>query len=313
MPTEPIKEVCPETAGDAKVMEILGRLSEGVQECVRFGTHVAKWCMDNPVWKDERSLPVLLSFRHALELLESISVLIRYGLADPCKILLRCFFETCLYIEFLLGDSTGQRAMSFLVCHAKRKIKSYLQMMPDSPERKEFMAALKKDSINIHMNNVVIDGIPQRIQNLEQLLAKPEYREVVEEYEHVRKNDRRRPEWYHLFEGPQNIEQLSDQLGHSGKYEILYRLWSRATHGLDLINGNISPGPNGLVNFVQIRNPEFAQDATSLAISFAHSLFEVMVKFNRPDYNAKVVKWYVREIRKLQMQLTSDEIIKVRR
>ena len=313
MPTESIKEIRPETAGDTKVMEILGHWADGVQECVSFGTHVAKWCMDNPLWKDERSLPVLLSFRHALELLDSISVLIRYGLADPCKILLRCFFETCLYIEYLLGDSTGQRAMSFLVCHAKRKIKSYLQMKPDSPERKEFIAVLKKDSININMNNVVIDGIPQRIQNLEQLLAKPEYRKVVKEYERVRKNDKRAPEWYRLFEGPQNIKQLSDQLGHSGKYEILYRLWSRVTHGSDLIDGNISPGPNGLVNFVQIRNPEFAQSATSLGISFALSLFQTMVKFHKPDYKAKVREWYIREIRQLQMELTDGDVITVKR
>ena len=313
MPTEPIKEVCPETAGDAEIMEILGRWADGVQECVRFGTHVAKWCGNNPLWKDERSLPVLLFFRHALELIDSISVLIRCGLADPCKILLRCLFETCMYIEYILKDTTGRRAMSFLVCHARRKIKSYLQMMPDSPERKEFMAVLKRDSINTHINNVVIDGIPQRIQNLEQLLAKPEYREVVKEYEHIRKNDGRTPEWYRLFEGPQNIKQLSDQLGHSGKYEILYRIWSRATHGLDLIDGNISPGPNGLVNFVQIKNPEFAQSATSLGISFALSLFQTMVKFHKPDYNAKVGEWYIREIRQLQTWLTGAEVIKVKR
>ncbi|MBA7671147.1 hypothetical protein ES703_79298 [subsurface metagenome] len=218
-----------------------------------------------------------------------------------------------MYIEYILKDTTGRRAMSFLVCHARRKIKSYLQMMPDSPERKEFMAVLKRDSINTHINNVVIDGIPQRIQNLEQLLAKPEYREVVKEYEHIRKNDGRTPEWYRLFEGPQNIKQLSDQLGHSGKYEILYRIWSRATHGLDLIDGNISPGPNGLVNFVQIKNPEFAQSATSLGISFALSLFQTMVKFHKPDYNAKVGEWYIREIRQLQTWLTGAEVIKVKR
>ena len=313
MPTEPIKEICPETAGDKKVMEILGLWAEGVQECVRFGTHIVKLCMDNPVWKDERSLPVLLSFRHALELLDSISVLIRYGLADPCKILLRCLFETCIYIEYLLKDDTGKRAMSFLVCHAKHKERSYLRMMPDSPERKEFMAILKKDAIDINIKNMIIDGIPQRIQNLERLLAKPEYREVVEEYEHVRKDDRRTPNWDHLFEGPKNIKQLSDQLGHSGRYEILYRSGSRATHSLDLIDGNISQSQNGLVNFVQIKNPEFAQNATSLAISFALSLFQAMVKLHKPDYNAKVREWYLREMRKLQTWITGGDVITVKR
>lgn len=313
MPTEPIREVHPETADDPKVMEILGHWAEGVQECVRFGTHVAKWCMDKPIWKDERSLPVILSFRHALELLDAISVLIRHGLADPCKTLLRCLFETCMYIEYILKDRTGQRAMSFLVCHTKHKKRSYLQMMPGSPERKEFMAILKKDSIDIHINNVVIDGIPQRIQNLEQLLAKPEYREVSEEYERVRRDAGGTPNWLCLFKGPKNIKQLADRLGHSGRYEILYRSGSRATHSLDLIDGNISRGPNGLVNFVQIRNPEFAQSATSLGISFALSLFQTMVTFHKPDYNVKVGEWYVREIRQLQTWLTGGDVITVKR
>lgn len=312
MPTEPIKELHPGTLGN-DVMEILGLWADGVQECVRFGTHVANWYSDKPVWKDERSLPVILYLRHALELLDSISTLIRYGSADPCKILLRCLFESFMYVEYIVTDSTGQRAMSFLVCHAKDKRRSYLRMMPDSPERKEFIATLKKDSIEIHIDKVVIDGISQKIQNLEQLLAKPEYKEAVEEYKRVRKDDGRTPKWYRLFGGPKNIQQLADRLGHSGRYEILYRSWSKATHGSGLIDGNISRGQNGLTNIVQIRNPEFAQNATSLAISFALSLFNTMVEFHRPEYNAKVSEWYLREVRKLQMELTGDEIIEVRR
>ena len=310
MPTEPIREVYPETAGDAKVMKILGRWADGVQECVSFGTHVAKWCMDNPHWKDERSLPILLPFRHALELLDSISVLIRHGLADPCKILLRSLFETWMGIEYIVQMDSGQRAMSFLVWHVKQKKKSYLQLSEGSPENKQFRAVIKKDNLGFLDNIRPVDGISRYIDRLNRLLDKPMYQKVVQEFERVQKAHKRNPNWFSLYGGPCDIKQLAERLGHSGMYEILYRVFSATTHGIDVVDHKISQMDNGLTGIVQIRFALHAQNVTSLAISFALSLFRIMIKFHKPDYKIKLEEWYVREMRDLQMWLISGDIIK---
>jgi len=310
MPTEPIREIYPETAGDAKVMEILGRWADGVQECVSFGTHVAKWCMDNPPWRDERSLPVLLSFRHALEILDSISVLIWHGLADPCKILLRSLFETWMGIEYIVQKDSGRRAMSFLVWHVKRKRKSYLQLLENSPENKQFRAALEEDSLGLLDNIRPIDGISRYIDRLNRLLGKPMYQKVDQEFERVQKAHKRNPNWFSLYDGPRDIKQLAEKLGHSGIYETLYRFFSATTHGMDVVDHKISRGDKGLTNIVQIRFALHAQNLTSLAISFALSLFRTMIKFHKPDCKPKLEEWYAREIRDLQMWLISGDIIK---
>lgn len=309
MPTEPIKELDPEIAGNAKAMEILGRWADGVQECANFGTHVAKWCYETPVWRDDRALPLLLLFRNALELLLSISVLVRHGLADPCKILLRTLFETWMSIEYIAKKESSQRATCFLVWHAKRKRKSYLQSLADSPEYKQFRSALEKDSLGLSRKIRPVDGVSRYIDNLDRLLDNPKYRKVAQEFERVRKAQKRNPNWFSLYDGPRDVKQLADQLAHSGMYEIIYRTFSVATHGMDVVDHKISRSDSGLTDIPQIRFALHAQMLTSLVISFACSIFRTMVHFHRRNYMSKVDQWYRQEIQELQTWLASGEII----
>jgi len=52
-------------------------------------------------------IPILLSLRHTMELLEGVSALIRNQLADPALLLLRGLFESVIQALFILAEDTA--------------------------------------------------------------------------------------------------------------------------------------------------------------------------------------------------------------
>jgi hypothetical protein len=307
MATKPTIEM---SVGDEKVKSILRQWTDGIQECVNFGTHVLEWCNESQILKEDCAIPVLLLFRHSLELLDSISLLISQGLSDPCKILLRCLFESIMSIEYILQQDSEQRAMAFLVWHLKDKRKWYLKTTPGSQEYDDLVQAFQKDKLVKAPKTPPQIKVTEAIQNLDRLLSKSKYFEAAKEYDRLKHDEKRTPNWYHLFSGPNNIKQLADSLGHSAFYEILYRSWSGPTHGTDVINQKILKGGEGFCSIIQIRFPAYGQTATSLAITFSRYIFRIMIDFYKPDYKSKIDEWYSKEIQDLQKWLTSGEIIK---
>jgi hypothetical protein len=304
MATKPVVEMA---VSDEKVINILRQLSNGVQECVNFGTYVLKWCNESQALKEDCAIPVLLLFRHSLELLDSISILIAQGLADPCKILLRCLFESIMSIEYILQRDSERRAIAFLVWHLKDKRKWYLKTTPGSQEYDYLVQVFQKDQF---VKTVPQINVTEAIENVDNLLGKPRYYEAAKEYDRLRCAEKRVPNWYHLFGGPKSVRGLADHLSHPAFYEILYRGWSGPTHGTDVISQKILKGGQGFISIVQIRFPTYAQTATSLAISFSCSLFRTMIDFYKPDYKSKVDEWYLKEIRDLEKWLASGRLIK---
>ena len=45
--------------------------------------------------------------------------------------------------------------------------------------------------------------------------------------------------WYELFDGPTNIEVISARLELAGPYQIIYRDYSKYTHGEDIVHANL--------------------------------------------------------------------------
>jgi hypothetical protein len=92
MPTKPNGDFIPRNIDDPAIQEILNQYSSSLEELVNFASHVAKWCAER-IHGGEELAPLYLSFRHIFELIDAISVLVKYSCIDPCKILLRSVFE----------------------------------------------------------------------------------------------------------------------------------------------------------------------------------------------------------------------------
>lgn len=311
MPTKPIDEVIPRDGNSSEVAKILGRFADAIEETVNFGSHVLKWHLEFARGGDE-NMPITLSFRHILELLDSISINIRHSSVDPCKLLLRGALESFFGLAYILEADTERRGMAFMATYVNQRLKTYNNLDPSTDQGKEFCKMLKKDRIAANMVISIPPAlIKSLITNLETWREKPKYKEANAEYQRLKKTGVKTPYWYSLYGGPKNIEQLANHLHLPAMYHILYRQWSSSTHGTDIIYGKISPSPTA-PGILQLRLPTEAQAITHLAISIGLQLFPIFIKHYAPkrmhDYNL----WYTRELRSLYLRLSQDDIIRVK-
>ena len=309
--TEPVPGILPRRIVNEGVGEVLGGFADLIDEVVNFGTHVMMWVAERPPLEGDAAAPMLLSIRHALEVLDSISPLIRQGSADPAKIPLRALIETVFGIKYLLQDDLERRSMCFMVWHAHHRRNLYENFDSRTERGKQFQAVIAADRVAKEMNLSGIPDLTPAIENINRLLARSEYEEAEREYQRLRRSGRRNPSWYEFFGGPRTVEQLARAVGMPAVYEVIYRAYSGQTHGTDIIHGKISSGGPGESRIVQIRWPEEAQHVTSLSVAMGHELLSAVVGACRPEKKDEVRTWYIRVIREPYLRVAGEPILDV--
>jgi len=313
MPTEPIQDFIPRRIEDKSLLKLLNDFSELIKETVNFGSHVFKWMLDSVTGGDEMA-PLFLSFRHILELIDSLSLFIKESYVSPCKIILRGILESVLNIEYILERDTEQRSMNFMVWYNHNRIKLYEKIDPTSDAGIKYRNAIESDKI-INKMKIPDFSHEKAIKNLEGLLKKPKYAAAEAEYQRIiqlpRRARQRYKNWYSMNDGPTNVRELAERVELLGFYEILYRNWSGYVHGVDIIEGILSRAPDGKAEIIQIRSPRDAQIITELTISFAIHIIRKYVKHFLPAKESEFTEWYLKEMRDDFLELLKENYIEV--
>lgn len=304
---EPFDHFIPRQIDDKELEKILNAFSWGLDKVVDFGSNLVKWDIETARGHDD-NLPITLSLRHFLDLIDGTSILIKKASADPAKLLLRGALETYFGLEYLFEKDTQQRCMAFLVWHAHKKLKTYKRLDNSTQQGKQLEQAIKKDQLLTDFSLPTIPGLADAINNLESLLRLPLYQQAETEYQRLVTQGEKNPAWYQLFNGPDNICELAKRLNLSSLYEVLYREWSGPTHGTDIIQGKILPNATKTVDFVQIRYAKDAQSIVSWGMTLSLRTFQTFIKNRLPDKEEDYKKWYL-TIRELYQRVTSKEQI----
>jgi hypothetical protein len=289
--------------------DLLIQIAEIIEECVNFGTHILAWCSKKPK-KDGSDLTITLIFRHFIESLDAITVLIKHGCADPTEPLLRSIFEALIGLEYILEKDTVQRALSYEVAHAHRKISLYKKIDPTSDQGKQFKKVLSNDST---LKNIILPTFDTNklTANLEKMLKKPQYIRIDEEWQNYKEANKRSPNWFSLFGGPKNIIDLAYHVNRGGLYEFLYRIWSQSVHVTGVIR-NITKDEFGNGAIIGLRNPKNIQIHSSLSLSMIMVAYNKMIRYYIPDKEKNFKEWYTKNIRERYLQLSSTKsIIKI--
>ena len=311
MPTKPIQDFIPREIENIKLSRILNEFSEAIEETVNFGSHVFKWCFNAATGRDE-NIPIFLSFRHVFELADSVSMLMKQSCIEPCKILLRAIFESLLTIEYILEKDTKRRAMDFMVWHTHQELKICRRWHSDDPLCKEFKGKIKADKVLKNMEITEFPQIKDEIDKRKKTLQLPRYSESEKEYQRLKKERKKEPRWwFSLHNGPENIEKLAKKLNRPAQYHVLYRQWSSAAHGIDIIRSKVSVDESGRVLIHQIRLPNDAQFVTLLTMSFASIVIRKFIDHFVPAKKSEAQKWYVDEIRDINLALSKKKFIEI--
>lgn len=303
--TEPIKGVIPREL-EPGIAELLDNFSKGIEETVNFGSHILNWDAKITRGGDENFPPALL-FRHFLELLDSVSILVRNSSIDPCKLVLRGALEVYFSLEYIFEKDTEDRSMAFLVWHNHKNIKRHKSFDPNEEQGKQMQSSFNKDKLISGINLKSDPKLQLHINKLERLLKTPKYQKGEAEYQRLKNGGEKNPPWYRLFNGPKNVEELAARLKLAGLYEMFYRYWSGPTHGTDVIQGKAFDNPLGGTNIIQIRYAKDAQAITSQSMILLLKVFRLYIKNRIPEKEKDYASWYISSSRDFFQKVCSKE------
>lgn len=311
MPTEPIQDIAGREI-QPQVKQLFAQWSKYIDEIVAFGSHILKWIGDSRKLGGDEEIPLIMTFRNVIELVDSIAILLRESSIDPCKLQLRAILESLLVIKFITEKDAKLRALNYLVCHYHQKLDLYKKLDSKTPQGKQFQTELKRGQYGSKMQFPNIPNLKKAIDNLENLLKKPHYVQSETEYQRLKKKKKGKPVWYEFFGGPKSIIELADYLNLIDMYNILYRQFSRSIHGQDVIDSKLSGDSRGYAAIAQIRHPQNAQTICQLTIGLSLNIYRSMIKHYIPEELGKYQDWYLREIEPFFNDISNKQLLEIK-
>jgi hypothetical protein len=285
----------------------LQSLSKIIDEAIDFGTNLLKWETDKKLQGDS-NLVHLLFFRNILSTADGISILIKNSSIETAKPLFRVLMENAFSLEYLLQENTKNRALSYLVWDAHKTIKFIEKLDFTTESGKQLKSDFAKDKF---AKDTVFTDDPRYLEqkrNAEELLKLPDYIPVEAEYQrsHLKKKN---PNWFTLFNGPEDIEQLASRVNLNALYQIHYRAYSADVHATNVHKDKLFDNGDGTVDIIQIR---YAKDSTAVAADTLNFLLMTFITFYKKRLPEKIDdfrNWYFEfriEYRKITEALKSS-------
>lgn len=286
----PIKEIVPREVPE-KAKPTLEWFCKILNETVDFGSNIMLWDA-NPKTNGEENVPPTMLLRHFIDIIDSISLLVKEGSGDTAKILARAALEVTLYMEYLFEKDSKKRAMAFLVEDTMKQIKIANKLNPDLPEGKQTYRLFNDEKL---LTDAVAD--PKQmfsfVQEKKKLLQLPRFQEAYKEYQRLIRKGERNPKWYSFYDGPKNIESLASYLRQKTLYEIIYRKWSGSVHGTDIYVGKMNTYPEeNRIDIFQIRFIKDVQEVVSYSLIMSFKIFSRYILTRIPERQENYFKWY---------------------
>lgn len=301
MPTKPPTDLFDRDISKALVREWIDVAIPMIQEVVNHGVAAFTRCLTTAKGGDE-NLAILMPYLHLLEMTDAVEILLAEAAPIPAQVQLRSTFEALLTIEYITKAAAPRRAFAYLVADIHRRLASWRAMDPNTPEGRRGRERIATDAYTQDMRIPDIPDIRARIENLETLLQKPDWREANVEYRRLKKILKRRPAWYQLYDGPKNLEELATHLGWPAHYDILYRPWSEAAHAHDAVYRKLTEGAKGEPAIHRVRDTSEFGTVVSLVVTFTLRATRRILSFYRPEELPAYKSWYLREVRESFMR-----------
>lgn len=286
----------------AEAKPIIDLASDLLKEMVNFSTHALVRCIAERRFRQDEDIALVALYRHIIEMTDGIEVLVSQSCAIPAIPLLRSSFESLLFQKYILENEQeySRRALAWLVGYVYQRLASYERLDSTTNRGQHFYSFVESDifASRIDLSSI---GSQQAINNLQQFLNKGHIQPIATAFT----SSGRTLSWYQLNGGPSDLAALAQRVNMRATYDILYREWSRVTHGQDLL-AFIDRTSEGESALGRIRNTERLKEVSSFAASFLLGATRQTVGKFRPGETLGY--WYIDKIRERYIQLTSTSI-----
>lgn len=280
---------------NSELNEILKSLSDNLKKVVNFGTHILKWDIEKKRNGRDKNVPSVF-LRNSIELGDAISLLIEKSSIDPAKILVRSLMESNFSLLYMIEKEEQLRAHAFLVCRLNKEIRYYKQFIKEDNISKGFVAKFIKQEPNFELeNHCNPKEIKAVIEAKEGLLTESIYKEVNIEYNRTcnkRTKRNNNPNWYSLFDGPENFENLCLYLNNTILYEFQYRKYSENVHPNNVMSGFAIAGKDK-ADILQIRNFKDCKEVFYNGVNLLIDVYREFIKMRLPEKQSEFDTWYL--------------------
>jgi Family of unknown function (DUF5677) len=294
LPTKPLESVLYREMSKVEAKNIIDVASPLLQELVNYGTNAYVRCATSASGKENEDVAAIILYLQIVEMTDGIEALVSQSCPAPAIPLVRSSFEALLFLDYILELDYVRRSLSWLVGYVHNRLDSYALLDTSTIRGQSFQQDLAADD---WADPTIITGIgetevQEAIANLESLLAQPQLQSVEEEFQRYFHKYSRRPNWYQLFGGPQNLRELARHLNRHSQYDFLYRYWSRISHANDLSR----------FTSAVLRDPSQNKSVASFAAGFMLNSTRLILGKFRPGED--IAEWYKAEIRERYFCIT---------
>jgi hypothetical protein len=274
-------------------------MEEGNNLCKLLDEIILKceWVLEASM-KDNSVDPYLISpivcLRQISEFADGANILIKNNSNDSATVVIRSLFEVELGLRYMLKEDYEKRSLCFLYYYHKKKEFELLRGKIGTKEHFDLIKVMEedknvsKDLIEALKSNTSGDSDLEMVQTT---LNNEVYKEISEYYNNP-KNKKKRKNWFSLLNGPENISELTKNLGMHSQYSINYTLWSQISHGIDIVHNNISI-KDGYAQIFLKRNPKGSRDNAMNAIQIVRRSLMHYVGTKQPNIIIEFRQWLI--------------------
>jgi len=217
--------------------------------------------------------------KHAVTMLDAIELLVSQGAIFAAHLQARSLFEARLYLTWILEKDTDRRARQFFVARKREDAMWATRSIPGTPQHESFRQVCGDLLADAKATDFEQDAI-QQLKELDELFADPEYLQITQEFDRLKRRDRDYDvAWFQPW-GPTSIADMASRLGLSGEYTLFYHIFSRAAHCQEFRRHIASDGK--VLNFQAIRYLDGIDTLLRLSLSYALHIYRMILNRYRP-------------------------------
>jgi len=265
-------------------------------EVLAYGLALFGRCSTRPDGNDE-NLAILMTYRHLLEMLDSVIIQVTECAPSPAGLQLRSMFDALLTVQFITEDKSKsvQRAYALLYEVQIQRRRFYRSQKSNTEEGRRLREFIADDSFATQWKPYDEPDLDDYIREVEEMLEMPIFKATAAEYRRLKKEKSRKPNWYSLYGGPQHVSELAKVLKRGAAYEMLYKEWSERSHSIDAIDRFLTHNTNGAA-VRALRDPTEITANIDFAICFSVDAARFLIDYYRPAERSAFDKWVREEI-----------------
>ena len=282
-PDGPLERILDRHTAKVQNREFLAFLDDVFSEGVNRCTHVFGRCWSGAPSTLVGQVPLIL-FRHVLEMVDAIHVLLLESATVPARLQLRSTFEGLLYLEFMLGEEKEIRVPAFVAGSYLWGLRHARRLRKGSGERRVFLEDTAPGYSSDPNPFSEIRVTEEEINRYEEFLRSDPIQPGYELFEKFKRERGKRPRtWYQAVNHEiSSLRDLALHLGRGSDY-VMYDLWSRSVHP-DLLSVHfLMPGRGRPQRLRTLRDGERIGSTAVAAIRFLREGATMVLRDMRPE------------------------------